>query len=280
MRILIATDAWHPQVNGVVRTLTTTGARAATGSAPSVELPDARTQFPHLRLPSYPEIRLALPRPARGRAELIDGGRARCDPHRHRGADRAGWRGAIAARRGLPLHHQLPHPLPRIRPRATGPSPSLGLGAAAPFPRRRRAGDGGDAARWPSELRGRGFRNVAAVAARRRSRICLVRAKVPTSALPAPDVPVASAAWRSRRTSRRSCRSTYPAPRSWSATARRARRLERAIRTRCSSARDRARHWPTPTRPPTCSCSRAGPILSASCCSRRWPAACRSRPSR
>ena len=30
MRILIATDAWHPQVNGVVRTLTKMAEAAAT----------------------------------------------------------------------------------------------------------------------------------------------------------------------------------------------------------------------------------------------------------
>jgi glycosyltransferase involved in cell wall biosynthesis len=61
MKILVATDAWHPQVNGVVRTL---GHVAREALALGVELeflsPDA---FFTLPLPSYPEIRLALPRP-------------------------------------------------------------------------------------------------------------------------------------------------------------------------------------------------------------------------
>jgi 1,2-diacylglycerol 3-alpha-glucosyltransferase/glucuronosyltransferase len=61
MKILVATDAWHPQVNGVVRTL---GHVAREAAALGVELefltPDA---FFTLPLPSYPEIRLALPGP-------------------------------------------------------------------------------------------------------------------------------------------------------------------------------------------------------------------------
>ena len=61
MRVLIATDAWHPQVNGVVRTL---GHVAREAQAVGVQLeflsPDA---FFTLPLPSYPEIRLALPPP-------------------------------------------------------------------------------------------------------------------------------------------------------------------------------------------------------------------------
>ena len=58
MKILVATDAWHPQVNGVVRTL---GHVAREASMLGVELeflsPD---QFRTLPMPSYPEIRLAL----------------------------------------------------------------------------------------------------------------------------------------------------------------------------------------------------------------------------
>ena len=58
MRVLVATDAWHPQVNGVVRTLTSL-ARAASGFGVSIEFltPDG---FPSMPLPTYPDIRLAL----------------------------------------------------------------------------------------------------------------------------------------------------------------------------------------------------------------------------
>jgi len=58
MKILVATDAWHPQVNGVVRTLGHV-AREARMLGHEVEFlsPDAFWTVP---MPSYPEIRLAL----------------------------------------------------------------------------------------------------------------------------------------------------------------------------------------------------------------------------
>nr|WP_047169736.1 glycosyltransferase family 1 protein [Sphingomonas sp. Y57] len=58
MRIAIATDAWAPQVNGVVRTLqAVTAELGAMGHEVCVIAPD---QFPSVPCPSYPEIRLAL----------------------------------------------------------------------------------------------------------------------------------------------------------------------------------------------------------------------------
>ena len=59
MRILVATDAWHPQVNGVVRTLTSL-ARSAAALGVEVEFltPDG---FPSLGVPTYPGLRVALP---------------------------------------------------------------------------------------------------------------------------------------------------------------------------------------------------------------------------
>lgn len=62
MRIAIATDAWSPQVNGVVRTLTAVRAElVATGHEVTVVSPD---RFLSLPCPTYPEIRLALARKA------------------------------------------------------------------------------------------------------------------------------------------------------------------------------------------------------------------------
>jgi glycosyltransferase involved in cell wall biosynthesis len=59
MRILVATDAWHPQVNGVVRTLTSL-ARSAAGLGAEIGFltPDG---FPSMGLPTYPGLRIALP---------------------------------------------------------------------------------------------------------------------------------------------------------------------------------------------------------------------------
>ncbi|MBU6462040.1 MAG: glycosyltransferase family 1 protein [Bradyrhizobium sp.] len=59
MRILIATDAWHPQVNGVVRTLTSLARSAAALDADIAFLtPEG---FPSFGLPTYPGLRVALP---------------------------------------------------------------------------------------------------------------------------------------------------------------------------------------------------------------------------
>jgi glycosyltransferase involved in cell wall biosynthesis len=63
MRILIVTDAWHPQINGVVRTLTAVAEAAKPLGVSFVFLTPA--QFRTVGLPSYPDVRLALPTPAR-----------------------------------------------------------------------------------------------------------------------------------------------------------------------------------------------------------------------
>ena len=61
MRILVATDAWHPQLNGVVRTLTSLAA-SLRGLGAEVEFltPDG---MPTVTLPGSSGIRLALPDP-------------------------------------------------------------------------------------------------------------------------------------------------------------------------------------------------------------------------
>jgi glycosyltransferase involved in cell wall biosynthesis len=59
MRILIATDAWHPQVNGVVRTLTSlAGSASALGEEIEFLTPEG---FPSFALPTYPGLRVAWP---------------------------------------------------------------------------------------------------------------------------------------------------------------------------------------------------------------------------
>src|SRR6202165_3009650 len=59
MRILVATDAWHPQVNGVVRSLTMMAEAArALGVDVGFLTP---LSFRTFAMPSYPDLRLALP---------------------------------------------------------------------------------------------------------------------------------------------------------------------------------------------------------------------------
>jgi hypothetical protein len=61
MRILIATDAWRPQVNGVVRSLLSLAAAARKlGVEVAFLTPEG---FPTFALPSYRSIRCAVPSP-------------------------------------------------------------------------------------------------------------------------------------------------------------------------------------------------------------------------
>ena len=57
MRFALVTDAWHPQVNGVVRSLST---MVEIGRAKNHDILVIQPQdHPTFTLPSYPEIRLA-----------------------------------------------------------------------------------------------------------------------------------------------------------------------------------------------------------------------------
>jgi glycosyltransferase involved in cell wall biosynthesis len=67
MRILIATDAWHPQVNGVVRTYERLAGEARVQGAELVFL--SASEFRSLPCPAYRSIRLAIP--SRKRAEEL-----------------------------------------------------------------------------------------------------------------------------------------------------------------------------------------------------------------
>ena len=69
MRILIVTDAWYPQINGVVRTLdTTAGCLREMGHTVEFVTPQ---QFRTLPCPTYPEIRLSV-LPGRKLRRLVD----------------------------------------------------------------------------------------------------------------------------------------------------------------------------------------------------------------
>ena len=61
MRVLIASDAWRPQINGVVRSLEHMAELAPGFGAEVTFLTPER--FCSIALPIYPEIRLAMPAP-------------------------------------------------------------------------------------------------------------------------------------------------------------------------------------------------------------------------
>ena len=133
MRVLIATDAWHPQVNGVVRTLTSL-AKAAAKLGVTVEFlsPQGFTTVP---VPTYPGLRLALP----GRREIarrIE----RVDPDAIHVATEGpiGYRvRAYCRKHGHAVHHQLHDAVSRIHRGALPVPGSVELRGAAPLPRRR-----------------------------------------------------------------------------------------------------------------------------------------------
>ena len=70
IRALIATDAWHPQINGVVRTLEQVAARAPSHGVRPVFITPG--QFHTLPMPGYPEIRLSLATPAALAAHIAE----------------------------------------------------------------------------------------------------------------------------------------------------------------------------------------------------------------
>lgn len=67
-RLALVTDAWHPQVNGVVRTLDTTRSELERlGVDVTMITPTGHRTVP---MPTYPEIRLVLARPSTVRAKM------------------------------------------------------------------------------------------------------------------------------------------------------------------------------------------------------------------
>jgi glycosyltransferase involved in cell wall biosynthesis len=99
MRILLATDAWHPQINGVVRTYQRLESELKRlGIALVVLGPDA---FRCVPCPTYPEIGLAIP-DRRRCARLID--QVKADAIHIATEGPVGWMArAYCLRRGLPF---------------------------------------------------------------------------------------------------------------------------------------------------------------------------------
>ena len=71
MKITIVSDAWFPQVNGVVRTLSTTAERLG-GLGHEVDVIGPNRGFRTVAAPTYPEIQLAIGRVRRRLTRLID----------------------------------------------------------------------------------------------------------------------------------------------------------------------------------------------------------------
>ena len=161
MRILVATDAWHPQVNGVVRTLSSWRKPPRGFGAKSTFLtPQSFRTFP---LPSYRGVRLALPRPAQS-PKLIE--EAQPDGIHIATEGPIGLAGPpLLHPARASVHVELPYPLSRYSG-ALCRSRKLIWRGCADFTRRPRR-DCGDAGARPRALRTR-LPQCRAVAARRR----------------------------------------------------------------------------------------------------------------
>jgi len=140
MKILIVTDAWHPQINGVVRSLTEVGKQAeAFGCAVDYLTP---ATYPTVAMPGYPEIRLALATPAQI-AQRIEEIAPDCI---HIATE--GPLGILTRRycikRGRKIHDELSHALSGISFRAAAGAVLAACGIDAPLSFRRRRDDGID----------------------------------------------------------------------------------------------------------------------------------------
>ena len=215
MRILIATDAWYPQINGVVRTLSTV-ADELWASAIAVEVLGPE-RFPTVPMPSYPEVRIAVApgpeaRPYDGRVppdavHIPVEGPIGLAARRH------------CLRRALAVHDLLPHPRRPLFPGEVRRAGRSGRGPAALVPQCRQRLHGPD--RQPRERAARqGLRQHPPLVPRGRHRAVPARCQpMGCSTCRARCSPM-SAGSRPRRTSTTSSSSTCPAPSSWSAMAR------------------------------------------------------------
>ena len=261
MRILLATDAWEPQVNGVVRTLTRMVAELREmGQVVEVISPD---QFPTFPMPTYPEIKLAM-----GAYEKVQERFKAFEPEAIHIATEGPL--GLAARRiciewKLPFttsyHTRFPEYVSARLPvpLAAGYAymrwfhrPSGRLMVATPTMREELERHGfRNISLWSQGLDTDLFRPQASGTSRTSSRAWRARSGS------------TSGGWRWRRTSRPSSRWTCRAPRWWSATARSARSWRPSIPTVASSAPSSARSWPPTSPAPTCSSSPRSPTPSA-----------------
>ena len=165
LRIAIVSDAWRPQINGVVRTIETV-AQLLRADGHDVEVfgPD---RFRTLPCPTYPEIRLSL-FPGARLAHML---KLYAPDAIHLVTEGPlGLGGAqLLPRPRHPLHHRLSHALSRIRACPHPPAAVLELRLRAPLPCAVGRGAGGGAVDPRRAHRAR-LQEPGAVVARRRHR--------------------------------------------------------------------------------------------------------------
>ena len=173
MKLAIVTDAWEPQVNGVVTTLRRTrAALEALGHEVAVLSPDQHKTIP---CPTYPEIRLAL-WPRRQLAASLDA----FGPDAIHVATE-GPLGLAAAKhcaeRRLGIHDVVSHAVSAVRAQARARAGELDVCAAAPASRPRAAHARGHGASAARSRRARLRERRHLVARRRRRAVQAVRSR-------------------------------------------------------------------------------------------------------
>ena len=273
---LIVTDAWEPQVNGVVTTLKRTRAeleRSAT--TVTVDRPPDSARMP---CPTYPEIRLAL----------LPG--CVSSPHCSTVLEPDAIHIATEGPLGIPRVATVSATASRS-PRRITRSFRNTLASALPISGKlvvrvlrrhhrhaRRTLVATEHQR--RDLVAHGFSNVVIWSRGVDAELFRpVRPRLLSRCLARSGCTRAASRW--RKISTPSSRSTFPARRSSSATGRIASSSSAGIRRALSRATASAPSSRLACRPPTCSCSPAAPTRSGSSCSKPWPAARPSpRPSR
>ena len=132
MKIVIVTDAWHPQTNGVVTTYVNTIAELeAMGHSVDVIEPSA---YRHIGIPTYSEIQLSVNGFDVGK-RILD---AMPDAVHIATEGPLGWSARRFLKRGGALHYLGAHEVPRVRAVSYRSAPVLGLRGHAPIslPRR------------------------------------------------------------------------------------------------------------------------------------------------
>ena len=124
-RIMLVTDAWEPQVNGVVRTLSRLVDELRDMGC-EVEIVSPNDGYRTVPLITYSEIRLAL-----GARQDIEERFERFAPDAVHIATEGplGWSALQAAHlpaAQFPVHHLLPHPVPGVRERPLRLHPAVG----------------------------------------------------------------------------------------------------------------------------------------------------------
>ena len=228
--------------------------------------------FNSLPMPTYPEIALAIATPRAVRRRLDD--RLRSCPYRDRRADRPRDARRLPARAPL-LHDEFPHALSGIYSGALRLAGRSVLYGAAPFPQRRRRGYGVDAEPRAGTLRARV------------STVCLRWSRGVDHALFTPDAATAASAlprpiflYAGRLAVEKNIEAflslDLPGTKIVAGDGPARAALEAEFpQARFRRASRRAPNSRRSTPPPTFSSFRAAPTLSAWCCWRRWPAACR-----